>query len=929
MKKILKAILIILLVLFIILLIAPFAFQGKITKIAKDQINKNINAKVDFDRLGISLIRSFPNLSVGIRQLYVAGIDDFEGDTLFSVESFDVAVNLISAIKMENIEVKRIVINKPRIHAWVMPDGKVNWDIARDTGVEEEEPDTTTGDFNTSILLKLLQINNGRIVYTDDSSKMEASLDNFNFTMKGDLSKDHTTLNISSYTEYVNFIMGGIRYLRNAGLDMNIAVDADMKNSLFTLKDNSVALNDLVLRFGGDIGMPNEEDVVIDLSYGLDQADFKSLLSLVPAVYMKDFQDVETEGQLQLDGAVKGTYNAQSLPDVSLALLVENAMFKYPDLPKSAENIGIDVDLFFDGVQQDNSTVDVNKFHVEFGSNPVDMSLNIKTPVSDMMVNGNLHMDLDLATLQDVVPLENTSLSGRINTAIDFMGYMSYIEKEEYDKFRADGSVRIYDLLYSSSEMPGDVMISEAAMDLSPRFLDVKSFKAVMGKSDFHLTGKVEDFIPYVFKDGTIRGDFIFTSGVLDLNEFMTEKTETVEEKVDTVQLTLIEVPGNINFRLISRIDRIFYDQLQIENAIGTILIRDSRVVLDGLRLNLLDGTMQLSGEYSTQDIKNPLVDFNFNAISIDIPAAFEAFGILQKFAPITRKAVGKVTLQMKYNSYLNDHMMPVLTSIAGKGRFSSEAIGLKSTNTFNAIGNALNTSRFGNMTFNNLDVGFEIRNGRLLVEPFEVNMGKTTMVIGGDQGLDETMNYTIGMSIPRSELGAAANSAVNNLVERASSAGITIDPAQNLNVSVSVGGTFREPEVKLNLRENTGQAVQQMKEQAVQAVQEQIDQKKEEALAAARAEADKIIAEAEKQADAIRQNAERAADVIRQEADVSAQKLVDQAKDPISKRLAEEGAKKLRQEGEESAQKVINEADRKADALIEEARQRADRLLE
>ena len=161
-------------------------------------------------------------------------------------------------------------------------------------------------------------------------------------------------------------------------------VDADLKNSKYTLKDNSVALNDLVLRFDGTLGMPNEEDIIMDLKYGLDKADFKSLLSLIPAIYMKDYQDVQAAGKLQLDGSVKGTYNEKVMPDVALTLLVENGMFKYPDLPKSAENIGIDVNLFFDGVQNDNSTVDVNKFHVDLGGNPVDMTLNIKTPVSDM-----------------------------------------------------------------------------------------------------------------------------------------------------------------------------------------------------------------------------------------------------------------------------------------------------------------------------------------------------------------------------------------------------------------------------------------------------------------------------------------------------------------------------------------------------------------
>jgi len=51
-------------------------------------------------------------------------------------------------------------------------------------------------------------------------------------------------------------------------------------------------------------------------------------------------------------------------------------------------------------------------------------------------------------------------------------------------------------------------------------------------------------FIPYIFKDETIKGDFLFTSNVLDLNEFLTdtaaEETAVIE---DTAALTVFEVP--------------------------------------------------------------------------------------------------------------------------------------------------------------------------------------------------------------------------------------------------------------------------------------------------------------------------------------------------------------------------------------------------
>jgi hypothetical protein len=174
--------------------------------------------------------------------------------------------------------------------------------------------------------------------------------------------------------------------------------------------------------------------------------------------------------------------------------------------------------------------------------------------------------------------------------------------------------------------------------------------------------------------------------------------------------------------------------------------------------MNMLDGSMKLSGEYNTKDVKNPMVDFDFKASAVDIPAAFAAFSTLQKFAPIASKAVGKVSLVMKYTSLLDEHMMPRLNSVVGIGNLATDLVGLKSSSTFTKIGNALNTKAFDNMTFKKLGINFNIRNGRLIVNPFETKVGNASLLIGGDQGLDQTMNYTIGINIPRSELGAAAN---------------------------------------------------------------------------------------------------------------------------------------------------------------------------
>ncbi|MBN2274189.1 MAG: hypothetical protein JXR41_06800 [Bacteroidales bacterium] len=928
MKKFLKILAIIIAVLIMLIFVVPFAFQGKIVKIAKEQINKSINAKVDFNKLQLSLIKSFPNVSISLKSLYVAGLDEFEKDTLLKFKSFDIAVDLISAIKMENIKVKKIILDKPVVYAHILSTGKANWDIAKES-TEEEVTDTTGGEFNTKIELKHFEIIDGDIAYIDDSGNMSASVKDFDFLLTGDLSQDFTKLAITASSGVINIIMDGIRYLKDASLNAKINLDADLKNALFVLKENEIALNDLLLKFDGDVGLPNEEDINIDLKYGLAKADFKSILSLIPAIYMKDFGELKTSGNLQLDGFVRGTYNENTMPSARIKLLVQNAMFSYPGLPKSAENIQIYVDGYYDGVQMDNSTLDVNKFHVDLGGNPVDLTLNIKTPESDMMVNGNLKCDLNLATLKDVIPLDSTTLTGKINAAIDMMGYMSYIDNEEYEKFKADGSLIITDLLYSSPDLPKDLSIVETSLFFSPRYSEVKSFNAIMGKSDFQLSGKIENYIPYLFKDETIKGDFIFTSGVLDLNEFMTESAETVSEETDTVPLSVVEVPGNIDFKLISRIKKLYYDKLEIDNTIGTIMIKNSRVILDGLKLHALEGSLELRGEYNTKDVLNPTVELGIKAVDIDIPMAYEAFGLLQQFAPIAKKAQGKVSLVFDFSGFLDETMMPRLNSVIGKGDLTANTIGLRSSDMFSSVGKRLNTKFFDNMVFNSLDIKFEIRNGRLFIDPFETKMGKSTFMIAGDQGIDQTMNYTVNMALPRAELGQAANSAITGLYSKASASGLNIAPSEIVNMNAKVTGTFKDPRISLDLKDNVKQTTQAIKEEVTQAAKAELDKRKEEAKAAARAEADKILEEARKQADEIKKKARDAADIVKREAASNGEKLVKQASNPIAKRAAEQAAKKLNEEADEKAQQIIKEGDAKADALMKEAQAKADKLLQ
>ncbi len=937
MKKILKFILYFILFVLLVLFTAPFLFKGKIIKIANEQISNNVNADAYFEDINLSFFKQFPYLTIGIKGLTVKGIDDFENDTLLYVKSFDVAANVISAVKMENIEIKKISISNPVINAIILEDGKANWNIAKESETEEEATeeiveDTTQTELNTSIALKSFKIENANISYTDEQSGMKASLKNYNFDLSGDFSQKYSTLLINTSAEKLNFIMDGIKYLRDVSLDVHLNVDANLEDNIFVLQENSFALNDFTLSIDGQVEMPDSADMIFDLSYATSNTSFKTLLSLVPAIYLNDFSDLKTSGKLALNGTVKGNLGEEVTPNVKGKLTVQNAMFSYPDLPKKAENINIDIDYFYDGRQMDNTTVDINKFHVELGENPIDLALNLKTPISDPFINGKITADVDLATLTDLIPLEDTEIKGLIKANLDMMGNLSVIEEEKYEDFKADGKIILTDIYYKSPDVPQPVDISKADIGFSPKYLAVNDFKLKTGNSSFELNGQVSNYLPYVMKDETISGVLNLNADIIDANQFLTDSPEeeteetTAEEETvsDTSSMEIFEVPTNINFTLKTNIKTLYYDKLEISNVLGYIYIKDGKAVMEKLSLDMLDGNILLSGEYNTQDIKNPLIDFSFQATTIDIPMAASSFEILEKIVPIASKATGKVSLGMDLSSFLDQSMKPVLSSMVGSGNFASKQISIKSSNAFSSIGKQLNTDTFDNMALKDLDVAFEIRAGKLFVDPFETNIGKTKLLMSGEQGFDKTMDYDINITLPRSLLGTA-NTTISNL---ASSKGINIASSDEINMLVNVSGDMANPKVSLDMKESLSSTTETIKEELKETATKELESRKEDAKKEAQEQADKIMADAETKAKQIKKEAKKAADAVRYESDKNADELVKNAKNPIAKKAAEATAEKIRKEGEAKAQKIEDEADTKSQKILDEAKRKSDQLL-
>ncbi|MCC8145515.1 MAG: AsmA-like C-terminal region-containing protein, partial [Bacteroidales bacterium] len=855
---------------------------------------KSMNAKIDFDHLGLNFFKSFPNATVSLENFYIAGINEFEGDTLVFAKNLSATVNLKSLFGDTGYEITKISADQTKIHAIVLEDGKANWDIMKSEEEEVQQQETEeAGDFN--LQLKKVTFNHTDILYEDRAGKMSANLKGLNVDLSGDMTADETTIKTNFTIDELSFIMDKIPYLSKAKTQAKIDLIANLKDMKFTFADNTLQINEIKANMDGWITMHEDESIEMDLKLNAPSTQFKDVLSMIPAIYAKDFKDLKTSGQATLDASVRGIMKGENLPAFDAKLNVSNAMFQYPGMPKSVTNIHANLRTHSKGGSMDNTIVDISKFHFEMGGNPFDLTLHVSNPMSDMNINLSAVGKLNLGMVKEIYPLEDMELSGNLDANMKLITRMSYIEKEQYDRVEASGSLNIQEMLIKSEDKD-DIQIQNAHLAFSPRYVDLSDFAAQIGKNDIAAKGKLENFIPFFMKDETLKGNLTVSSDYLNLNDFMTEEESTTATTTDSVSIGVIEIPKNINFNLNGNFNHVIFDNLDMKNVVGQIIIQNGKVDLKNVSVNALGGQLNVNGYYDTgKDPKQPDVSMDLDIKNASFAETFSTFVTIQKLAPIFENMLGNYSTSFKMNSALGSDFMPILSSLTANGLLQSSNVEITNVPVLDGLASALKNESLKDLKVKDLKLPFTIDNGRVATKPFDINFGSGIMNLSGTTGLDQTIDY-----LAKIDLG---DKLANNYLK---------------SVTVQIAGTFTQPKFSIDTKDAAGQLLDNLassllgEDRTVGSVKEDLTGKAGEQI--------------EKQIESIRSKAKETGDKLVNEADKQGQKLIEEANktsNAIAKiaavKAAEAGAKKMKEEAEKKAKELNEEAEKQIQSLKKE----------
>lgn len=823
-KKILKITGISLLILLVVAFALPYMFKGKILQLVKTELNKKLDAKVDFADVDVSIFRHFPKLSVGINQLQIVGLNDFANDTLLQAKQIDVALNLISVIKGKNVKVYSIALEEPMINALVSKSGKANWDIVKpETAIAATDTSTTT----VQLSLEKYSIENGYILYKDETSNMFAEVTNFNHQGKGNFADAIFKLSTTTTADAVNFNYGGIAYFNKVKTGIDATIDVDTKSSKYSFNTDQIKLNELQINAQGFFQFLNDSTYAMDINFKAPSTDFKNILSFIPAIYQNNFSTIKTSGQAIFNGFVKGNYNSTSIPAYAINLDVKNGYFKYPDLPKAVQNINLSLKVDNPDGVTDHTIVNIPQAHIEFGTDPFDFRLLVKNPITNMFVDAAAKGKLDLSSITQFVKLEEgTTLKGLLNADAKISGNTSAIQKQEYATINAAGTIALNQFLYASKEYPSGISLNNLLLSFNPKNVTLSNVNGKFMNTNFSADGFINNLLPYALNNKPLEGLVNVKADNINLNEWMGVSTDTTT-KNKAVSKPFV-VPNNLNLTLNAVANNVHYDKIDITNLIGSLLIKDETVNLNNVKGNALDGSIGISGYYSTKNNKiQPDISLNYTVNNVDIQKTFLAFNTVQKLMPIGKFLAGKLSSSLNLSGKLGDNMMPDLNTLSGIGNVLMIEGVLSSFQPVEKISQTLNFTALNNISVKDIKTFFEFANGKVLVKPFKVKVKDIDMEIGGLHGLTQSMDYTINMKVPRALMGEKGNTLINNLSQQASNKGVPIKVQDIVPIQIKLGGSIAAPTVKTDLKQTTTSLAQDIKQQATDFATAKVDSAK------------------------------------------------------------------------------------------------------
>lgn len=339
------------------------------------------------------------------------------------------------------------------------------------------------------------------------------------------------------------------------------------------------------------------------------------------------------------------------------------------------------------------------------------------------------------------------------------------------------GSLSFKQMRGFSRMMPIPIKIDQTTMKFNTNDITLTDARLHLGKSNFVLNGEINKIRQAMLRGGKLKGKFSLTSDYIDCNQLIkamnsgmqyaeqhgsadqeslsaeslaTLDTHTLQDSITVASLDTTDqvfvIPAYLDMTLHTDAKRIDFKDAELSNVEGEIIIRNQSINLSNLAMNSNIGRGNMTMFYTAKDNSGASAGFDLDMEDVMVEKLISLYPAIDTLVPMLRSFEGVVDCQITATCKMDSTMSIELPSLHSACYLHGENMVLLDGETFTEISKTLMFKNKKRNVIDSISVDLAIKDNKIEVFPFLVEMDRYKVAVGGTHNLDMTFNYHLSV---------------------------------------------------------------------------------------------------------------------------------------------------------------------------------------
>ena len=718
---------------------AFYAYGDKIQDALVDQLNGQLDARLDIERLSWSVVDPFPQLSLRLEGVRLSEAHR-PGQDLLRLKQLNLAMDLQALFFDQKVVVHRLRLQQGFIRLYTDAQGRVHYDILPDhpppTDTQPKEPQTSSRP--VAIALEQIILEEVTVRFRNDLKRQQVHLRVDRLDLSGAFSEQQFEAAADLRARMEQLRIEDQSYLAGVAFSLSTSVSVDQSVGRYQLQATELRALESVLRLQGQ-ARKIPRGVHLDLQTTSEGVRLERLLRQIPEDWRADYRDFDARGLLQFQGSIQGPVSPTQNPVVQANFKLEDGhIARRAD--KDLEPIR---DLHFQGrfesqsQQHPEGYVQLKPFHVLLGGRRVEGALSLNDFSRPQL---ELHLDggLSLAWAHRFFPFQpGARIAGALETKSHIQAHK--VDSVRWKVDRAEGYVKLRKLAYqeavdTGASKPIRVAALDARIDPDGAQLLIQNVRYADMRAGFQ--GQAPNLWYYLSgRDAILTTRGRLTVDTLPLHQLVGQRKPSEREPID--------FPAFLDAHLEVRINHLLFDAFHADQVIGELTLSDTALMIPKLRAQTLQGDFSLSGYLTTPDSSFCRLYLQSRLRRLDLRQLMAETDNLGQEVLRKEHLKGKLTADMSLQTTTDPFIQFHEDSVRLKLDFNVEDGALVEFPPLMDLIGFIKPKTLRTLRFYQLTGGMNIQGRQMKIDPMIINSSALDMKVHGAQHLDrKTIDY-------------------------------------------------------------------------------------------------------------------------------------------------------------------------------------------